>query len=284
VGVATAIANHNAYPPFSVQIDIRPGCGSNWVVAGGSGSVPVAVFGTATFAVSSVNVSTLALAGVLASGTSTSDVNGDGFTDLVANFPMASLPITGSTTAMTLTGAQTNSRAFSGSDLVNVVSGPGPVLTIANDGSGYSGTLPHQHHNLQTFSLSDCVTSATNQCGGALSINSIGHIVRITSDESDCDDHDEGDVHGDNDDCGGDHGSHGRCAHPDVDMVINSSSSFSLRQERMGSGDGRVYTVIFTATDSDGTTTSQCKFQVPHDSPAHPAVDSGPHACIGSGC
>jgi hypothetical protein len=264
-GLATAIANHNAYPPFSVSIDIRPGCGANWVVAGGSGNLPVAVLGSAIFAVSSVDATSLRINDVPATSSSTSDVNGDGFLDLVANFPMASLPITGATTQLTLIGAQTNSRSFAGTDSVTVVSGSGPVLAIKDDGTGYSATIQNAlDHSFVTYSLADCVTSATDRCGGALSINSIGNIVRITSDETD----------------GGDHG---KSSHGGSDMLINSSSSFSVRRERDGGGNGRVYTVIFTATDSDGVTQSQCKIQVEHD-PGSIAVDSGVASCVGSGC
>jgi hypothetical protein len=254
LGLANARNQHFLYPPFTATIDIRPGCGTNWIAIGGPGDVPVAVFGTPTFAVSSVDVATLHLDGVPADGTSTTDVDNDGIQDLLATFPMASLPVTQSTTSLTLSGAQTNSRAFTGVAPVTIVAQAGPVVTIHNDGTGYSQTLgPPNNKSWVTYHLSDCVDSVVDNCGNPLSIDGIGQITKITSDEV--------------------------CP---ADMAILGNSTFEVRRDRDGNGDGRVYTAWFTVADSYGdVTTASCKVQMKHDN-AHNATDSGAHSCVGS--
>jgi hypothetical protein len=47
------------------------------------------------------------------------------------------------------------------------------------------------------------------------------------------------------------------------DAVIVDATTFDLRAERDGSGDGRVYTVNFVDENGD---TGACYFSVPHDS------------------
>ena len=60
----------------------------------------------------------------------------------------------------------------------------------------------------------------------------------------------------------------------DFDIAIIDATTFDLRSERQGGGDGRVYRVNYT--DSAGGTGS-CEFMVPHDhrGPFGGAVDSG---------
>lgn len=54
------------------------------------------------------------------------------------------------------------------------------------------------------------------------------------------------------------------------------ASSAELRAEKLGSGDGRVYHVSFTASDGQGgTCTGEVRVSVPHDQ-AGPALDGGP--------
>jgi uncharacterized repeat protein (TIGR01451 family) len=51
-----------------------------------------------------------------------------------------------------------------------------------------------------------------------------------------------------------------------VDGQIGSGNTFAVRAERSGTGDGRVYTIYFTATDgSGGSCTGSATIGVPHD-------------------
>ncbi|HHP1041273.1 TPA: hypothetical protein ACR3S6_005068 [Bacillus thuringiensis] len=48
--------------------------------------------------------------------------------------------------------------------------------------------------------------------------------------------------------------------------ISGSTDSFSLRADRLGSGNGRIYTVIYTAMDNTGdVTTKIATVTVPHD-------------------
>lgn len=142
----------------------------------------------------------------------------------------------------------------------------GPVVTTSADARGFSATLWPPNHQYHTFSLADCVTSVTDQCDGALSIAQVGQITSVTSDEPE-DSTGNGDGHTCN------------------DVVIKNNTTFDLRAEREGGGDGRVYTVSFTVRDEAGNITAgSCKVQVPHDSSGSPAVNSGPELCVGSSC
>lgn len=59
-----------------------------------------------------------------------------------------------------------------------------------------------------------------------------------------------------------------------VDAVINADGTVLLRAERSGAGDGRVYRVIFTASDPEGSSFGEVRVSVPH-SVKKPAIDSG---------
>ncbi len=59
-----------------------------------------------------------------------------------------------------------------------------------------------------------------------------------------------------------------------VDAVINPDGSVLLRAERSGKGDGRVYTIHFTAADDEGSDSGTVKVSVQKNAKI-PAVDSG---------
>jgi hypothetical protein len=151
---------------------------------------------------------------------------------------------------------------------VNVVDTLPPV--VVTSGARVSYWPPN--HSYQSFSLSDCVKSVTDACGGALDINAKGQITRITSDEVE--------------DAGGDKGNNGdgkTC----LDAKITSATTASLRAERQGTSDGRVYTIYFKVfDDAKNVAEASCQAQVVHDqSPANAvAIDSGCAYCTGSGC
>jgi len=63
---------------------------------------------------------------------------------------------------------------------------------------------------------------------------------------------------------------------PDADGV--GTDTASLRAERSGKGNGRVYTIYFTCDDGhDGLTNGSVKICVPHDQDGTAAIDDGPN-------
>jgi hypothetical protein len=113
------------------------------------------------------------------------------------------------------------------------------------------------NHKMRSFTLADCV-SVTETCDTTLDVNAAGSISSIFSDEPE-------DMNGNGD------------GHTLDDIVITGASSFELRSERSGTGNGRVYGVNFTLTDASGNPSSgTCYFTVPHDQSGAPAINDGP--------
>ena len=112
------------------------------------------------------------------------------------------------------------------------------------------------NHKMLNFSLSECAV-VQNPCGGPVDIDAVGTITSIYSDELE-------DASGNGD------------GHTTGDIVITGNSTFQLRAERQGKGNGRVYGVNFKVTDSSGAEqTATCKFVVPHDQSGRGATDDG---------
>jgi hypothetical protein len=60
------------------------------------------------------------------------------------------------------------------------------------------------------------------------------------------------------------------------DATVTAAGAVSVRAERQGTGDGRVYAIAFTATDNHGATCGgHVTVAVPHDQSGRAAVDSG---------
>jgi len=107
-GIAALFATAQA---ADVRIDVRPGSSRNVVNPHSNGVVPVALLGSADFDVNSVSVSGLALS---AQGSSTSarprgqsrftDVNGDGYQDVVMNFSIRDTGVRVGDTQLCLAG------------------------------------------------------------------------------------------------------------------------------------------------------------------------------------
>lgn len=113
------------------------------------------------------------------------------------------------------------------------------------------------NHGYRTLQLSDCAT-ATDVCEGEIDIDSVGTILSIYSDEPE-------DVGG-----GGD-------GNTTDDIVITGHSTFMLRAERQGGGNGRVYAISFKVVDSEGNQAVEaCSVEVLHDQSDSGAVDDGP--------
>jgi hypothetical protein len=63
---------------------------------------------------------------------------------------------------------------------------------------------------------------------------------------------------------------------PDAYIPPNSSTAY-VRAERSGTGNGRVYTTYFTASDGrGGNCQGSVKVSVPHDRSGGAAIDDGP--------
>jgi len=111
---------------IEVDIDIKPGSDPNSINLGSNGVVPVAILGSATFDASTVDPSTVVLAGATVrfkgqSGTAGSldDVNGDGYLDFVVQvYTIDFAP--GDGTAE-LTGATYGGDLIHGTDSIRVV-------------------------------------------------------------------------------------------------------------------------------------------------------------------
>jgi hypothetical protein len=112
------------------------------------------------------------------------------------------------------------------------------------------------NHKMWSFNLSECA-AVVNPCGAPVDIDAVGTITSIYSDEVE-------DAQGKGD------------GHTLQDIVITGNSTFQLRAERQGKGNGRVYGVNFQVTDSSGAVqTATCKFVVPHDQSGRGAIDDG---------
>ena len=90
---------------------------------------------------------------------------------------------------------------------------------------------------LEEFTLADCVADATDDCD-TIDVNATGNIVSIDVDEN---------VLTGNHDCS-------VTPTPEycIDVKILDNSTFQVRNTRDSYGDGRVYTVNFTVSDSSG--------------------------------
>jgi hypothetical protein len=271
ITVTAIVAQNKLYPFLHSGIDIRPGCATNWIALSGPGIVDVAAYATADFDPTQVVQSDLKFAGATAQSVQLKDVNNDGVPDLYATFKMTDLNLNAASTTASLNGELQSSQAFGDTDYINLVPYPGPVVTLHNDGSGYSRTLGPQGPHYASFTLADCADSVIDRCNNVLQANQAGTIVRITSDEPD--QHTAGN---------GSQPGTGNGRKVD-DMAITGPSSFVLeRAMNGGRGDGRVYTVTFDVKDSYGNTSEwQCKIQMPR-TPNSTAIDSGPQECVGT--
>jgi surface protein with Ig-like domain len=110
------------------------------------------------------------------------------------------------------------------------------------------------NHRLVTLTLADLAT-VEDACEGELDPNEVGTILDIYSDEPE---NDTGD------------------GNTSGDIVIVNDHTFSVRAERRGGGDGRVYGIRFEVTDASGNTAEATGFvHVHHDQSGSEAVDDG---------
>ncbi|MEP6718389.1 MAG: choice-of-anchor Q domain-containing protein, partial [bacterium] len=135
-----------------------------------------------------------------------------------------------------------------------------PVITI----SGQPVSLWPPNHNYKTVTVTDLVTSVSDNCRTKLGISNV-RITKVTSDEPD---NGVGDGNTVND-----------------IVIANNCKSVQLRAERQSNGNGRVYTITFKLTDASGNVgTATAKVTVPHAQNGPAAVDDGPVNTIVSAC
>lgn len=120
-------------PMLTVTMDVAPGVGTNPIQLGSPDPVSVAVLGAVDFDVSQIDTATLRFAGATPLGTSLSDVDTDGFMDLVGDFEMASLNLVPTSTQGALNAALRGSnQGIEALDFVTiVVTSAGPSIAPA---------------------------------------------------------------------------------------------------------------------------------------------------------
>ena len=115
-------------PEIPVKIDIKPGSFPNSINLGNGGTVPVAIFSTATFDATKVDPLTVTLAGasVQLKGKGTpmaafEDVDGDGLKDIVVHVSTDALELSESDTEAILQGKTLDGTPIRGTDSIRVV-------------------------------------------------------------------------------------------------------------------------------------------------------------------
>jgi hypothetical protein len=124
-----------AYSPVRiVSIDIKPGSDPNSINLGEQGLLPVAILGTQDFDVTTIDPDIIELGGVSLAergsrktpklAYSLEDVDGDGFTDMIAFFDVQMLVTDGvlevTTTELELTATLDDGTPIKGTDSVNI--------------------------------------------------------------------------------------------------------------------------------------------------------------------
>ena len=159
-----------------------------------------------------------------------------------------------------------------GETMVTCTSSVGPTCNFkitVNDTQGPTittmgmKTLWPPNHKYATFTITNLVASATDNCDSSVGIGS----VRIASVSSDEPDNDGGDGNAIND-----------------ILIAGDCKSVQLRAERMNNGNGRVYAVTLKVADASGNvSTAAVKVTVPKSQNGAAAVDDGPNHTV-SGC
>jgi hypothetical protein len=155
------------------------------------------------------------------------------------------------TTVVTYTATDPAGHQASCTSTIQVVDSAPPVVTVTNP-----NPLWPPNHKYRTVSLADCGVVVQDACGGRLDLASArASITCVTSDEPP-------NSKGDGNTTG--------------DIVIVDATTVTLRGERKGNGDGRVYEIHFQVQDGAGhKATGVCPVSVPHDQSGRAAVDSG---------
>jgi hypothetical protein len=159
------------------------------------------------------------------------------------------------TTTVTCTSSAGPTCSFT----VTVNDDEAPVITTIG-----SATLWPPNHKYVTFNVSNLVTSVSDNCDSSIGVGDVT-ITNVTSDEPE---NTAGDGNTLND-----------------IVIAGNCQSVQLRSERIGNGNGRVYTITVQVTDSNGNTSSATiKVKVPQSQNGSAAIDDGPHYTVVGTC
>ena len=179
--------------------------------------------------------------------------------------PGNTLTITQSPAANTLVGAGNHTITItvedsSGNKTIKttsftVIDNTPPIIVL----NGQTISLWPPNHKYTTVAVNDLVSSAGDSCDPSINLSSVV-IQKVSSDE-------------------------GAAADNDI-IIAPDCKSVQLRAERLGSGNGRVYTITFKVTDASGNfVTAIGKVTVPHDQGnGNTAIDDGPAYTVFSSC
>jgi hypothetical protein len=130
--------------------------------------------------------------------------------------------------------------------------------------TGGSVTLWPPNHTYQTVNVSDLVAGVSDNCDTGLGVGGV-RITKVTSDEPE--------------------NGRGDGNTTDDISIASDCKSVKLRAERMGGGNGRVYTITFEVADASGNIgTATATVTVPHSQNGSAAVDDGPHYTVTGNC
>lgn len=125
-------------------------------------------------------------------------------------------------------------------------------------------TLWPPNHKYQTFNVNALVAGVVDNCDTGVGVGGV-RITKVTSDEPES--------------------SVGDGNTTDDILIAADCKSVKLRAERVGSGNGRVYTITFEVSDAAGNVgTATATVNVPHAQNGPAAVDDGPHYTVTGGC
>jgi hypothetical protein len=167
----------------------------------------------------------------------------------------------GSTT-VTFTATDSHGNSTRCSATVKVVDTTQPTIAVKLEPL----LLPKPDHEYRTIAVADLVASVSDVCDGSVGLSSL-RVVSVASDEAE-------DAPG-----GGDGATMD-------DAVVVCPNSVRVRAERQGPGNGRVYTITYTASDLSGNrTTVDCHVYVPHDQSGDLAIEGpGPGYTVNAAC
>lgn len=160
------------------------------------------------------------------------------------------------TTTITWTATDSSGNQSSCTQTITVVDNQPPTMTF----NGQTPTMWPPNHSYHTFTPADFISSVSDNCD-SLTVNDV-YITKATSDEAE---------------------NASGSGNTLNDIVIGTNcKSIQLRSERVGGGNGRVYTIYFKLKDSSGNfTTGTAKVTV---SNGGSPVDDGPHYTVTGTC